>query len=210
MGKRRVVEPPLVLSELLLPGLWDLPTPTRLLLRGKSAPGFDHVQMASIALIRQHEAPIKRGDGHVLLALEAIIVAIGEGRGQRDVLWGLIKTLVPFPREAVRTMPSILLGLGPQPRIRSTDLSSNITSQLCRESKLSAYVTIDELLQPHGIRDFSPIVGGSTGIVQAITIGQRSASEVLSLLGSGDQLQFGSQRHTHATSIPGERAQQFF
>src|ERR1700730_13531537 len=130
--------------------------------------------MLGISCIGNNDASIKRQHAHLLLFLEAVILAVLVGQRRRQVLGSMIQPLVTFLGVTCFSGSAILLDLLPESFVGSPDLTRHRTGHLRRQMKTGAYLIIGAILQSHLITHFAMCKCVLTDIIECVPIGQLS------------------------------------
>jgi hypothetical protein len=149
-------------------------------------------KMLLIARVGDHHAPFQREDAHLVVWFQAVVAMVVISQRWGDIFGSLVQALVTLLGDASLAISSVLLHLGPERLVGSSDLARNVTSHLGRQMIHSTYFCIGFALQPFLIALLAMRKRVERDIVQGITIRQLRCPQRLELLRT--RLQFHLRR----------------
>jgi hypothetical protein len=131
------------ISYLQFQGNQEVKTFFPLLILERSLPNasalLDQSDMRVLALVRERDASLQRGEAYLPIRLEGVIALIGIVNGGCNKLRRLIQTLIPLLGDPGEARSGILPDLRPQALVSGRDLAFDTTSQLGRQLIASVF-----------------------------------------------------------------------
>src|SRR5579875_56581 len=151
---------------------------------------LDEGDMLVVPRVGNNHAPAQGKYTDVLLLLKAVVLTVLVGQGRRDVLRGLVQTLVALPGQACFARIGVLLEFGPQSFVGGTNLTGHATGHLRGEMKTDPKLIIGSLLQFDFVAHLAVLIGVVTHIVERVPIRQLCRTQSSKLLRGGMQFEF--------------------
>jgi len=168
--------------------------------RAKARAVLDERHLPRVAGVGQDGAPLQRQETHLLVGLEAVLMAELIRQRRRDVRGSLVESAIALLGAPNRSRRGVRLQLGPQRLGGGSDLAGHRTRQLRRQAKVGADVVARALLQGHLVAQLAVREGLATHVVQRIAVRQLGLAQRADLLRCRVQSELGGQDGVHAAS----------